>query len=349
MGVGPVRVQFRSARHRVRRRAPAHLAVLALAVAAVLAGSLFAAADFSDGWWGHDWSAFRPWDTTTTVEPTTAQPTATTAHPTTTAAPTTTTPSTTSTSTTAAPKASGVNSSTRILYSMDGAHEGPLADIPSSWSWGAHPSVGDVSPPSGWTSATAWGQVYADANFAGSEPAQGSVRVELKNMQSYVWSNSQSKWLQVQGTTQVDGAHYVDNFANNASIACDWRTEGDGGISSGLVAGYNVHFWPTGSRPTLPVPASDIGGVYTTVQARLIGTNVANAHYLLNVGGDWWQTPSALYPNNAGVGEGRFMSLSGSWAAYDFWTGGAYSANPPGWTDPQMTASNAPVDAMGLP
>src|SRR5690349_15211484 len=105
MGVGPVRVQFRPARHRVRRRARAHLAVLALAVAAVLAGSLFAAADFSDGWWGHEWSSYRPRQTTTTVEPTTAQPTATTAQPTaTTAQPTSTTaqPTTTAAPTTTA-------------------------------------------------------------------------------------------------------------------------------------------------------------------------------------------------------------------------------------------------------
>jgi hypothetical protein len=89
--------------------------------------------------------------------------------------------------------------------------------------------------------------------------------------------------------------------------------------------------------------------VYVTVQARLIGASVGSAHYLLNVGGDWWQTPTAPYPNNAGIGEGRFMAVSGSWGAYDFWTGGSYSANPPGWTDAQMSGSNAPIDAMGLP
>jgi hypothetical protein len=240
-----------------------------------------------------------------------------------------------------------LNSVSRILYSMDGPYEAPIADVPTSWSWGSHPVIDSVSPPSGYSSATAWGTVYANANFANSEPAQGSVRVELKNIEMYFWSNSQQRWVKAQGTTQVGGEHYVDNFANNSSIACDWQSEPDGGLSSALILGYNVHFWPTGSRATYPISASDIGGVYTTVQARLIGANVGSAHYLLNVGGDWWQSQTAAYPNNSGIGVGRYMALSGSWAAYNFWTGGSYA--PPGWSDAQMSASNPPVDAMGLP
>ena len=249
----------------------------------------------------------------------------------------------------AAPLSQGINTLSRILYSMDGPHEGPLADIPSSWSWGSHPEVDAVQPPPGWMAATAWGQVYADANFATREPSQGTVRVELKDMAMSVFSNSQHRWVAVESTPQVSGTHYVDNFSGNSSIGADWQTEPDGGISSSLVAGYNVHFWPTGSRASLPIAASDIGAVYTTVQARLIGANVASAHYLLNVGGDWWQTPTAAYPNNSQIGQGRFMYLSGNWAAYNFWTGGTYSAQPPGWSDSQMTSSNPPANAMGAP
>jgi hypothetical protein len=224
--------------------------------------------------------------------------------------------------TSAAAWSPSTNPVSRALYSMDGPHEGPMAGIPASFSWRSHPVVESVQPAAGWDSATAWGVVYADANDASSEPAQGSVRVELRDMQLHVWSDTQSAWLQVQGTAPVTGAHYLEDFAGNANVPADLRAEADGGVSSALIAGYNLHVWPSGDRPALPVPASDIGAVYVTVQARLIGAGAASARYLLGVGADWWQTPTAAFPANAGIGTGRFMYLSGSWASYDFWTGG---------------------------
>jgi len=238
------------------------------------------------------------------------------------------------------PPVSLINPISRVLYSMDGPHESLLAGVPAGWSWGSHPSVDAVTPPAGMSSMTAWGQVYASAGAA--EPPQGTVRVELMNMAAYVWSNAHHQWVLAQDTADVDGGHFVQDFSGNAAIAADWRVEPDGGISAAMVPGYNLHFWPTGSRPNLPIPASDVGGAYVTVQARLIGSAVASAHYVADVGGDWWRTPSSPYDqgeNNPGIGEGRFMYLSGSWAAYDFWTGGAYATHPVGWTDEQMASS----------
>jgi hypothetical protein len=230
---------------------------------------------------------------------------------------------------------------------MDGPHEGPLHGVPSSWSWALHPTI-DSAFNNQDTAMTAWGQIYADANAV--EPSSG-VRIEIKNMEAYVWSLSQRRWLRVQGTVQVSGGHYAEDFANNASISADWQSEPDGGISSGMVAGYNLHFWPSAGRGS--VAASDIGGVYTTYQARLIGANAGAAKYLANVGGDWWLNATIGYgngTNNPGIGQGRFVYLSQSWSAVDFYTGGQYGAAVPGaWTDAQLAASNPPIDAMGLP
>jgi hypothetical protein len=242
------------------------------------------------------------------------------------------------------------NPVSRALYSMDGPHEGPMAGVPATFSWSSHPVVESVQPPAGWDSATAWGVVYADANDASSEPPQGSARVELRDMQLHVWSDTQSAWLQVQGTAPVTGAHYLQDFAGNANVPADLRAEADGGVSSALIAGYNLHVWPSGDRPALPVPGSEIGAVYVTVQARLIGPGASSGRYLLGVGADWWQTPTAAFPANAGIGTGRFMYLSESWASYDFWTGGDYSPGPPGWTDAQMTAHppQSPFTALAV-
>src|SRR5581483_11854525 len=238
----------------------------------------------------------------------------------TTAPPSTSTTAPPTTSTTAAP-ASTLNSLARIDYCMDGPHEGLLHGVPPSWSWGSHPTVGNATNGAD-AAITSWGQVYADVNA--TEPSSG-VRVELKNMETYVWSLSQRRWLRVQATVQVSGDHYVEDFANNASIAADWQTEPDGGISSSMVGGYNLHFWPTGSRGS--VAPSDIGAVYTTYQARLIGPNAAAARYLANVGGDWWLNTTVGYgdgTNNPGIGQGRFVYLSTNWNSVDFYTGGAY-------------------------
>ncbi len=230
---------------------------------------------------------------------------------------------------------------------MNGPHEGPLHNVPSYWSWGSHPEVDDPSDAKGYAAATAWGQVYADADA--SQPAQGTVRVELKHMQLYVWSKSRRVWLSVQSTVQVGGAHYVENFASNGSIGVDWQAEGDGGISASMVTGYNLHFWPATGRGA--VNASDVGAVYVTYQARLIGPNAGSARYLANAGADWWLDASAGWPNNAQVGQGRFMYLSASWQAFDFYTGGAYgpAVLPPRWNDFGLVASNPPLDAMGMP
>ena len=230
---------------------------------------------------------------------------------------------------------------------MDGPHEGPLHNVPSYWSWGSHPEVDDPTDAKGYSASTAWGQVYADANA--TEPSEGSVRVELKNMQLYVFSKSRHQWLQLQGTVQVGGAHYVENFSGNASVGVDWRGEPDGGISSSMVSGYNLHFWPAMGRAT--VSASDIGAVYVTYQARLIGPSAGSAKYLANAGADWWLDQNAGWPNNAQVGGGRFMYLSTAWQAFDFFSGGTYgpAPKPPAWNDFALQASNPPIDAMGRP
>jgi hypothetical protein len=246
----------------------------------------------------------------------------------------------------APPPQSTLNSIARIQYAMGGPHEGLPHGVPSSYSWASTPNVVDPTDASGYAALTGWGLIYADATAA--EPAPGTVRVEFKHFVSYVWSKSQSKWAQVQAVAQLTGAHYTEDLVNNASTATDWRTEPDGGISSGIVNGYNLHFYPF-SRGS--VDPTDVGGVFVSYQVRLIGANAATASYLANAGADWWQTTSAPFPNNAGVGQGRFMYLSPDWTAINFYSGGGYgpASYPPAWTALQLATSNPPLDPMGAP
>jgi hypothetical protein len=246
--------------------------------------------------------------------------------------------------------AAGINSLARILYSMGGPHEGAPHGVPTDWSWAQQPSLDHVTPPAGMSAITSWGQIYADAT--NTHPA--NVRVEVRNMETYVWSNSSHAWTRVQGTARVDGAHFVEDFAGNASIPTDLRNEPDGGNSTGMVAGFNFHFWPTGMRGNLPNPA-DIGAVYTTVQARLIlddpngPDNRDQARYVANTGADWWRTTSAPYgdgSNNPGVGQGRFTYVTNNWSALNFYTGGPIATAPGSWTETQLKNNPPPINVM---
>jgi hypothetical protein len=264
--------------------------------------------------------------------------------------PPTTVPPTTVPPTTVPPVQSGINSVDRILFSMNGPHEGAPHGVPTYWSWAQHPDLGAVTPPAGMSSITGWGQIYADASNA--HPA--NVRVELRNMETYVWSKSNHAWTRVQADPHVDGGHFVEDFAGNSAIPTDLRAEPDGGNSTGMVSGYNFHFWPAAGRGTLPNP-SDIGAVYTTVQARLILDNPAGpdnrsqARYLANMGGDWWRTTTAPFgdgTNNPAIGEGRFTYLTPNWTAIDFYTGGPVVSAPNSWTETQLLNSPPPINVM---
>ncbi|MFI5240708.1 MAG: dockerin type I domain-containing protein [Candidatus Saccharimonadia bacterium] len=246
-----------------------------------------------------------------------------------------------------------LNSVARILYDMIAPHEGVLHGVPLSYSWASTPTVGNPTPPTGMGAITAWGQIYADATT--TEPA--NVRVEMKNMETYLWSNSAQKWNRVQSTVTIQGAHYVEDFVGNVSIAADARTEADGGISTTMVSGYNFHFYPP-SRATVPNP-SDVGAVFTTYQARLIldnpagANNLAQAKYLANVGADWWVNTTIGFGtgnNNPGVGQGRFTYLTSNWQAENFYTGGPTASGLAGaWAPTQLQANPPPLDGMGLP
>jgi hypothetical protein len=341
-----------------------------MAVVAVVLLTLFTSADFSGrSWW---WASRSRWSamerlhaaTTTTVgvpratltpsapPPTTPAPT--TAAPTTaapsTAAPTTAAPPTTAVPATVAPSPAAATSTdntvSNVLFDMDGPHEGPLHGVPSSYSWAQHGVVVDPTDSQNCAALTGWGLIYADANAA--EPA--GVRVEIKDMESYVFSRSQQRWVRVQATTQIDGGHFAESLSGNASIAADLRTEADGGTSSAMPGGYNLHFWPVGGRAS--VTPGDIAAEYTTYRVRLIGASAGSAKYLANAGADWWTTLTAPYgtgSNNPPVGQGRFVYLSTNWQSVNFWSGGVYgpSVYPPAWSNGQMSGSNPPLDAMG--
>jgi hypothetical protein len=122
----------------------------------------------------------------------------------------------------------------------------------------------------------------------------------------------------------VDGAAYVEDFQGDINRPADIRTEDDGSASVTAGEGYNFHFWPSQGRITYP--KGDVKAVFTTVRARLImddreGTDDRDsARYVMGVGGDWWESLTAVWDNwttNADMGIGRFRFVQKEWKSFN--------------------------------
>jgi hypothetical protein len=210
-----------------------------------------------------------------------------------------------------------------IINDMTLSHEGRPHGVPASFDWGLKPRVGAQQPPAGWNAAIAWGQVY---EWLDGNPAK-NTRVQIKDLEMYYLSKTDHKWHLLQKSVGVDGNAYVENFAGDVNKPADKRNESDGSVSVKAGDGYNFHFWSKLGR--VKYPANDVAGCYVTVKARLILDNPsgtddrASARYLMSVGGDWWQSLSAVWDQwktNADMGIGRFRFISEEWKSFNMFT-----------------------------
>ena len=175
---------------------------------------------------------------------------------------------------------------------------------------------------------TNWGQVYIPR--AGSTAI--NTRCQIRNLTS--------KLLRKNGTWEIvqsgdpQGAAFRENFANNESKDAGIRNESaNGGGVSMIVgvndwAGFNFHFWSTGSRAVVDV--TNTVAVFTTCEARLIINNPslpddrASCKNLLQMGGDWWLNQSGGWlPDwsaNSGICGGRAKWVTSEWQSFSMCT-----------------------------
>ena len=199
--------------------------------------------------------------------------------------------------------------------------EGYPSGVPSYYDWATKPILGyGNNVPSGWNAFTAWGQLYVEQGW--NPPANGNTRVQIGALDAWYLSKSTNKWVLLQHADQVSGAAYVEDFANDANKIADIRDESanGGGISVTAGNGYNFHFWT--SRATLP-DTSDIAGVYTRFQSRLILADSSgvddrdSTRYLASDGADYWRSLysgwASDWSNNGGVASGRFKFVTNNW------------------------------------
>jgi hypothetical protein len=206
------------------------------------------------------------------------------------------------------------------------------AGVPPSYSWWAGPEVAAGStPPAGYDSLTGWGNVYA----AAGRPAAPGALVELRDEQTWIFSRSLRRWIEVQSSERPGGVLDSESVDNDVSYPATVRVEPDGGVAVRMVPGLAFQFWPSGPRPT--IAPSDVDGVFTTVQARVIPADPSapgrslGASFVVDTGGDYWRSPTAPWPDNAGIFDGRFDVVTAQWQSISMssWTTARFEADPP--------------------
>jgi len=216
-----------------------------------------------------------------------------------------------------------INSIETMADDMTLPHEAAPHGVPASFDWGRGPRLGMGNQPGEFRALTAWGQLYEAAE---GNPA-ANTRVQLRNIRAYVLSKKDGQWHMVQSSRGAEGAAYVEDFAGDVNKPPEARWEADGSVSVKAGGGYNYHFWPDSGRAA--IDPQDIGGVFTTVQARLVVDDPdqpddrAQARYLLSMGGDYWLSLSAQWDEwktNGDVGIGRFKVVRLEWQAFNMTT-----------------------------
>ena len=204
-----------------------------------------------------------------------------------------------------------------IISDMTAAGDGRLHGVPAGAPWAS--CTGSTDDPDNarhFTAASAWGQVYEDSR---GNPAR-AARVELKDIKTFVLSRRERSWRLAQSSVHVAGLASPEDFSSGPDRAIDARIEKDGFQSVTAGNGYNVHFWPEGPRAR--IDPSDTAGVFTTVQARVIGPQSAQARYLMSAGGDWWIDETAGWaPDHiGGIGGGRCKAVTTRWQSFNMIT-----------------------------
>lgn len=216
-----------------------------------------------------------------------------------------------------------INSLKTIIYDMSPPHEGRPQGVPSNYSWAKAPRIGMGNNSQGFKAMTAWGQLY-EAEEGNSVT---NTRVQIENIQAYILSKKDGMWHSLQSSKLVAGAAYREDYAGDISKPVDLRYERDGGISVKTSEGYNFHFWSADGR--VEIEPEDVGGIFTTVQARLVINNPQEpddrnqARYLLSMGGDYWLNLTAKWDNwktNGDIAIGKFKYVKKKWQAFNMST-----------------------------
>jgi hypothetical protein len=192
--------------------------------------------------------------------------------------------------------------------------------LPTSYSWyyGGDEYLGDPTrlPPSGWTSMTAWHIVFCEADSPGGN-AKPSVdcNVIIGRYASWVHLTS-GGWVRTQAsppgsvtTARMDGAESGNNGVTLTGTINSDDTFTEEAPPVAPLPGWCNHGWPD-SRGSFA--AGTVDGAFSYFEMRV---DQPNANKIAASGIDWWQSPTADFPNNTGYSQSAWIRLTQNWRA----------------------------------
>ena len=214
-----------------------------------------------------------------------------------------------------------VNTIDNVVNDMTGLHEAPPFGVPLTYTWQAGPRIGLGNNPGSFTAMLPWGQIFE------TEPGNTStnMRVEIRSLRAYYLNNKTNKWTLWTYAQRPTGLHTSQDLAVEDNKPADIHTLPES-VSVAMKDGYNFYLL-TPLRVT--INKADIGGVFITVQARLILADASKpddldaANLMLSAGGDYWlnlTAPGDNFTNNGDIAIGKFKRLTRDWKAFNMHT-----------------------------
>ena len=159
-------------------------------------------------------------------------------------------------------------------------------------------SVASNSPPTTWTSAVAWGQVYIQGDPATTyttalgtgNPSTDAVTIANMTIYAHKVGGGWTSAMSQQGTgNQMGCGYWAADYATDASTPVPAVQNADGSATCAIPPpGDAINFFPP-NRGTFT--AGSVDGVYATAQVKI---NNGSIHYLANIGADWWLDSGAI-------------------------------------------------------
>ena len=187
--------------------------------------------------------------------------------------------------------------------------------LPPSYSWypaNKPPMDGGNPCPAGWTSGTGYFVVYPQDHAAGGQPVEPWVGgyMFIKDAVTHLHKIA-GGWDKVQDSNQdayrIACARMIGTQAGNSGYSLECAKQGDGSFKIELPPlNYCNHGWPQARAAYNP---NVYDHAFHTMKVKL---DNPNSDMLLQAGFDWWQSPSAPFPNNRGSGCCCWVRINGT-------------------------------------
>ncbi len=220
-----------------------------------------------------------------------------------------------------------------VVSDMQGTHESAPIGVPPAYTWQAGPRIGLGNNPNTFRAMQPWAQIFETAPGNTST----NTRIEVQKIKAYYLNNKSNKWLLWTGAIKPSAVNTSQDLTTKITKPSDVRDISGGGISVGLEKGFNIFLF---APSRVSITPADIGGVFVTVQARLILADASKpddrdaAPVMLSAAGDYWlnlTAPGDDFTTHGDIAIGKFKRLSRDWKTFNMHTLTAdqIRANPP--------------------